>query len=92
MSAALKIQADIRMNIKMGMSPEMAEFVAYANNGLQERVQDTADVIASEQVEIKKALEIAGFQPFTGTLQVSDKNCIENGEAVINGGCAPKSN
>jgi hypothetical protein len=63
--SALKIKNDIKELLKMGLSQEMAELVAYANNKKPEVVQDTVSLLSEEQEEIKKMLEIGGFQPLT---------------------------
>lgn len=59
-----KIKNDIKALLKMGLSQEMAELIACANNGKPELVEDTVELLKSEQDEIKEALAKAGFEVF----------------------------
>jgi hypothetical protein len=81
----IKIKNDIKALIKMGLSQEMAELIACANNGKPELVEDTAEYLKDEQSQIIKALAEGGFQPYVPTpvegIVVS--NAIEDAPAPI---------
>ena len=84
-----KIKNDIKALLKLGLSQEMAELIACANNGKPELVQDTVEALKEEQNEIRDALMKAGFEPFQPTMPLAIKN-EESAQEECIAGSVPK--